>query len=444
MKKIITAINNPKLNNKLNKEKNIEIICKDIQYKDAIIEILNKNKNIDIIFINEKIPGEINNEKLIKNIKLINKKIKIIYILEKQNKKIENILYKNNIKEIYYEKEINFNTIIKIINNKNNYFKLNLEKEKNKKTKKEIKNKIIKTFFKIKNKTKNINKKYKINNLINFKNNIYKKLIKLKNNIFKIITNLNKIKIIKNKLFKNLLIKNNLSKNKINLFKYKKIIKKINKIKSKNKIITFLGEEKRFKINFIINFSKIINNKKILIVDFNSNNKFNIYKLLKIKKYNKKSNEIIKLNKNNISEKINEEKNIKKIIKSFLIKINKNKFLISDINLLFKQLNKNNKLNIEIFIQNFLNYLKNNYDFILFNMERKNNKEINNIIFKNSDLNLILIESNFNNIKKFKNYLEKNNYIKNINLILNKKINKYSIDKNILNKIFKFNILGEI
>ena len=433
MKKIITAINNPKLNNKLKKEKNIEILCKDIQYKDAIIDILNKNKNIDIIFINEKIPGEIDDENLIKNIKLINKKIKIIYILERQNKKTENILNKNNIKEIYYEKEINFNTIIKIINNKSNYLKLNLEKEKNKKTKIEIKKKIKKIFSK--NKIKNINKNNKVNKL--------NKLICYKNNILKIIINLNKIKKIKNKLLKKILIKNKLIKNKINLFKYKKIIKKITKNKKKNKIITFFGQEKTFKINFIINFCKIINDKKIIIIDFNLN-KSDIYQFLKLKKHNKKLNEKIKINKDNIFKKINSEKDIGKIIKYYLIKISKNKFLISDINLLFKYFDQNNKLNIEIFIQKLLNYLKNNYDLILFNMEVKNNQEINNIIFKNSNLNLILIESNLNGIKKLKKYLEKNNFIKNIKLILNKKINKYYIDKKILNKIFKFNIIGEI
>ena len=40
MKKIITAINNPKLNEQLKKENKFEIIGKDIQYKEAIIEIL--------------------------------------------------------------------------------------------------------------------------------------------------------------------------------------------------------------------------------------------------------------------------------------------------------------------------------------------------------------------------------------------------------------------
>ena len=50
--KIITAMNNPKLNEELKNEKNVEIICKDIFYKEGILEILEKEINIYYIFIN--------------------------------------------------------------------------------------------------------------------------------------------------------------------------------------------------------------------------------------------------------------------------------------------------------------------------------------------------------------------------------------------------------
>ena len=98
MKKIITAIDNPKLNEELKKENNFKIMCKDIQYREAILEVLEKYKNIDIIIISEKIIGEISFDKLIENIKLINEKIKIIFILETENDYLEKILIKNNIK----------------------------------------------------------------------------------------------------------------------------------------------------------------------------------------------------------------------------------------------------------------------------------------------------------------------------------------------------------
>ena len=70
LKKIITAINNPKLNEELKKEKNFKVIGKDIQYREAILEILEKNKNINIIILSENIPGEIKLENLIKKIKI--------------------------------------------------------------------------------------------------------------------------------------------------------------------------------------------------------------------------------------------------------------------------------------------------------------------------------------------------------------------------------------
>ena len=160
MKKVITAINNPKLNEELKKENNFEIIGKDIQYKEAILEILEKNKNIDLIIISEQILGEINFEYLIKKINLINEKIKIIFILEKENNYLENILIKNNIKDIYYNDEINLFELIKIIN-KN---EINMEEEIIK-LKKIIKENNI-NYNKLKNNYLK-NNKNKINNRIN-------------------------------------------------------------------------------------------------------------------------------------------------------------------------------------------------------------------------------------------------------------------------------------
>ena len=109
MKKILTAINNSALNEKLKKENIAEIIGRDIQYKEGIIEILEKNKNIDLIIISENLPGEITIENLIKNINKINEKIKIIYILEKENIELEKKLNKYYIYNIYYNNKITLN-----------------------------------------------------------------------------------------------------------------------------------------------------------------------------------------------------------------------------------------------------------------------------------------------------------------------------------------------
>ena len=89
--KIITAMNNPELNEELKKEKNIEIICKDIFYKEGILEILENEINIDYIFINYELPGEIKLNNLIEKIIEKNEKIKIIILIKKESK---NNLYK--------------------------------------------------------------------------------------------------------------------------------------------------------------------------------------------------------------------------------------------------------------------------------------------------------------------------------------------------------------
>ena len=152
MKKIITAIGNPKLNEELKKENNFEIIGKDLQYKEAILEILEKNKKIDFIIISENLLGNISFENLFEKINLLNNKIKIIFILEQENSELKNILIKNNINYIYYKNKINLIELIKLINKKEilNSEKINQEKNNNKSENKfhrvEIKN-ILKRKF---------------------------------------------------------------------------------------------------------------------------------------------------------------------------------------------------------------------------------------------------------------------------------------------------------
>ena len=105
------------LNNILKEEKEFEILENDIFYKEGILEFLEKNNNIDIIIIYEKLYGQINIINLIKNIKKINNKIKIFFILEKKNEEIENLLKQENIKNIFYNNEINVKDFIENIKN---------------------------------------------------------------------------------------------------------------------------------------------------------------------------------------------------------------------------------------------------------------------------------------------------------------------------------------
>lgn len=108
MKKIILAINDKKTIKKLKEKYKLqEIII--VQYREAIIEILEENINIEKIVIEENIPGIISIEKLIKTIKNKNKKININIILEKEDFNKKDKLKKLEIKGIYIKNKLRIN-----------------------------------------------------------------------------------------------------------------------------------------------------------------------------------------------------------------------------------------------------------------------------------------------------------------------------------------------
>ena len=352
MKKIITAIGNPYFNKKLKERENIDVVEKDIQYREAILEILEKIKKINYIIINEKIPGEISIEDLIKKIKVINKKIIIIFLLNNENKDKEKILKKLGVNEIFIYKKINIYYLINIIEEKDKIKKDKTNKKyKNLEIIQNIKNKIdnkkenkiisISGFHKTGKTTITIlfsillmekNKKILIINLNKKIENSYLKLIKNKNinkeekeikinnNIFLIYNFNNLVKnnekniretlIELNKKYEIILIdigfniKENIKKeifefcNK-NIYlldgstsKIRNLIKKENSYYPKNKLILIQNKYCVNSINSKI-IKKITNeNKYIFKIYLNKKYKKNISNLLKNKKI--KLNKIIK------------------------------------------------------------------------------------------------------------------------------------------------------
>ena len=317
------------LNNILKKENMFEIIENDIFYREGVLEILEKNNNIDILILYEKLYGEIPIMELINNIKKINDKINIFFILEKENEELENSLKKENVKNIFYINSIDIdNLIIKLKNTKINNYK-NLEEEINL-----LKNLINKKDEELLN--------YKNNNLYNLntakiitvigETNVGKSLII--SNFYSTIKN-KKIEIINvnngNENLDEIIIK----KNKYDLIFLEmelenfELINKINKITDK---FIFIIEVNCERINLnkkIIDkliSENIINQKKINII-FNKTSKYSINK--KIAKNIFKNLKIIgKIKLNNYCSFILNEKNNLKIenikLKKEYLKIIKN------------------------------------------------------------------------------------------------------------------------
>ena len=227
MRKIILAINNRKIEDKIfNNIDNKNIELNILQYREAILEMLGKEKEVDSIFINESLPGIISIEELIKKIKIINNKVNLFLFLEKEDINKKNKLKKLGINNIYLIKIINIKNIINLLNN-------NLINNK------KIKNKI--NYFN-KNKIKYFFSKIKINKIINYK----------------------KLKIIKNK-------ENNNKKNKIITVEGKR---KSGKTTLINLLLIYLLQK----------------NKKILLINLNKKTENNYFYLFKKYFYKKKNN----------------------------------------------------------------------------------------------------------------------------------------------------------
>ena len=411
LKKIITAINNPKLNEELKKEKNFEVIGKDIQYREAILEILEENKNINLIILSEKIPGEIKLENLIKKIKNINEEIKIIFILEKENNYLEKILIKNNILDIYYNNKINLQELIKIINKK----ETNMEEE------------IIKL-----KKIIAEQERYKKNNL--------KNVINLKNRNLDIIENKTKNLLhINKKNVKTGNIQNNMS----------------------TKVITFSGNYKSGKSTLALILSQYLSEKnyKVLLIDGDIEKQDLSIVLKKYKHHNnypkRFSKNIRNKNKNyfkiksiklkNINktkkEKLNNKKNsiyiyqIKNSLRLFLFKINKNLYFFNGLYYLLK-----NKKNTKKIINIFLKKVIINFDFILIDLSKNNPDIMNKTFLQKSDINLLLMEANLLGVKEMKvlnkKYIDKWKILKNTFHIIINKQQILSMDRYLISKIF--------
>lgn len=411
MKKIITALAEPQLNNELKKEKDFIVIGKDIQYQEGVIEILETEKEVDFLIISEALPGNEKIENLIEKIKQINNEVNIVIILENKKEELEKNLYSKNVYLILYNK-IEIKEIIKLIKNK--------KEDENEKIKKEI-NDLKKIIIEQNSKNKQ-NKKQKIKEVkeLNsqkeiicilgsggvgksiFTVNLAKSLIYSKKKIliidFDILNNsLHTILGVKkySERISKKIKENNLIKDKIGLKELKiKINKRIDLISGINLLF-----DSKYKINNI-QFNNLFNDVKkfydVIIIDTSSECFFNYTKDII-----KKSNINIFIVEPNLLE-IQKSKNILKIYKEEW-NIDNNK-----INILFNKFNKNS-IDINILKIIFSEYniigkidINNKYNLIINKNANKIDKNIKKEYLKIIEKYLINIKKQ-NFIKKIKN-----------------------------------------
>ena len=170
------------------------------------------------------------------------------------------------------------------------------------------------------------------------------------------------------------------------------------------------------------------NNKKILIIDINLENKI-LQNIFNKKNIDKKINKKIKYLENS------EQKNIeKKIENALFIKINKNINLLTGLNY-YKNKNKENYINkiINLILKNSKKY----YLIIIYFLEKKESEKIKKELNKKIEKNIFIISNNYIEIKKLKKELKINNILENKKTYIFLKKEKNKINKSIIKNIFK-------
>ncbi len=214
--------------------------------------------------------------------------------------------------------------------------------------------------------------------------------------------------------------------------------------KKEGKIITILGPNGIGKSVFSINFASNIENKKILIIDFDVLNN-SLHTLLGVEEYSKKIQKNINKDYIEKMEKESEIKQRKINIEDFIIKTKMNVDLISGINMIFDskyQISPNK-------IKNIINKIREEYDLIIIDTSSECFLEYTKELIKLSSKSIFISGANVLEIKKSKTLLNiyENEWgisKENINIIFNKCTNQ-SIENETLKNIFcNYKIIGKI
>ena len=144
--KIITALANEEINKRI-KENGMGRIGKDIQYQEAVIQILEINKSVDLLILSSILQGDLNIYEFINIIKYKFPNLEIIIILEKEDLQLRKFIISKGINNIYYNNRTTFDEILeklKELENKTNKTKINYKNKETKNTEKKQLNKIKK------------------------------------------------------------------------------------------------------------------------------------------------------------------------------------------------------------------------------------------------------------------------------------------------------------
>lgn len=129
MKKIITAMGNPTLNNELKKYAEYDVLENDLFYQDAVLDFL-ETEGVDILTLSGLLQGQWELNEFIDKIRKVNSSIRIIIIMDEIDSEIKCGLLERGVQDIFLDENVEVSDIISAINREEPLRK-KLEKNKN-------------------------------------------------------------------------------------------------------------------------------------------------------------------------------------------------------------------------------------------------------------------------------------------------------------------------
>lgn len=105
MKKTITAIGNESIHNEYKRSGEYEVIGKDIQYQEGILEVFEEPNEIDLLIMSDFLPGYFSMRELIKKIKRKKNKLTVFILYQKETNEIQMLLEEKWVDKIIPLKE---------------------------------------------------------------------------------------------------------------------------------------------------------------------------------------------------------------------------------------------------------------------------------------------------------------------------------------------------
>lgn len=129
MKKVLTALGNPTLNQELRKYSKYDVVTDDLFYQEAVLDFL-KEEDFDVIVLSGLLQGQYNMIDFAKEVKKNQITSRIILIVDSITEEEKNILISKGIFDILYDNEIEIDDVLEAIDREEPInLKLQLEKE---------------------------------------------------------------------------------------------------------------------------------------------------------------------------------------------------------------------------------------------------------------------------------------------------------------------------